>query len=202
MKIKGLGPATIEKIGLSDICEIYSLDLHSLTKSLSSEKLAQKLLDEIDKSKNASMNQVLPAFSIPLIGKTATDKLSKNLKSFLALDEYACTASGLGPKATDNLMNFFKREFYKYETLPFSFVFDKAPEVAKNTDVVCITGKLKSFKTKAEAEKALLEKGYSVKSTLTKQVTILINESGLESSKTKTARESGIKIVNNLMEIL
>ena len=68
--------------------------------------------------------------------------------------------------------------------------------------VVCISGKLKSFKTKAEATKALDSAGYEVKSSLSKQVTILVNESGLESSKTKQARDSGVTIVTNLLDLL
>ena len=47
--------------------------------------------------------------------------------------------------------------------------------------VVCITGKLKSFKTKAQAGTALVNLGYIVKSSLTKDVTILVNESGTKS---------------------
>jgi NAD-dependent DNA ligase len=61
---------------------------------------------------------------------------------------------------------------------------------------------LKSFKTKADATKALNDAGYEVKSSLTKQVTILVNESGVESSKTTQARESGVTIVTNLLEFL
>jgi NAD-dependent DNA ligase len=67
---------------------------------------------------------------------------------------------------------------------------------------VCISGKLTSFKTKAEATKALEQQGYTIKSSLTKDVTILVNESGVESAKTKKARESGITIVTDLFEIL
>ena len=68
--------------------------------------------------------------------------------------------------------------------------------------VVCITGKLKSFKTKAQAEGVLVNLGYIVKSSLTKDVTILINESGIESAKTKQARESGIEIITDLQSYL
>ena len=60
---------------------------------------------------------------------------------------------------------------------------------------------MKSNKTKAVA-KALLEKrGYLVKGSLTKDVTILVNESGIESAKTQTARERGVIIITNLKEI-
>ena len=62
---------------------------------------------------------------------------------------------------------------------------------------------LKSFKTKADAGKALLTTlGYKVKTSLTKDVTILVNESGIESAKTKQARESGIEIVTDLESYL
>jgi len=37
---------------------------------------------------------------------------------------------------------------------------------------------------------------------VTKEVTHLVNESGLESSKTKKARESGISIIENLNQFI
>ena len=68
--------------------------------------------------------------------------------------------------------------------------------------VVCISGKLKSFKTKAEATEVLTQKGYAVKSSVTKDVTHLVNESGVESTKTRKARDSGIIIIENLKELI
>ena len=70
-----------------------------------------------------------------------------------------------------------------------------------NQGVVCITGKLSSYKTKAEATTVLNELGYEVKSTVTKDVTILVNESGIESAKVKKARASGVTIITNLSDI-
>jgi NAD-dependent DNA ligase len=67
---------------------------------------------------------------------------------------------------------------------------------------VCISGKLTSYKTKAIATEALTNAGFEVKSTVTKDVTILVNESGVESSKTQKAREAGVTIVTNLSEFL
>ena len=71
-----------------------------------------------------------------------------------------------------------------------------------NQAVVCITGKLSSYKTKAEATTVLNELGYEVKSTVTKDVTILVNESGIESAKVKKARASGVTIITNLSDLL
>jgi NAD-dependent DNA ligase len=198
MKIKGLGPSTIEKLQLNDINEIYEIDVAYITLCLGSVKLAVKLFEEIEKSKNVQLNTLLPAFGIPLIGKTATDKLSKVCSDICEIDRDICKKAGLGPKATENLMNWFAVDFYKYTDLPFSFKFENTPVSTATKGVICISGKLKSFKTKAEATNVLEALGYRVKDSMTKDVTILVNESGRETDKTKKARESGITIVENL----
>ena len=48
----------------------------------------------------------------------------------------------------------------------------------------------------------LNDSGYEVKTTVTKDVTILVNESGIESAKVKKARTSGVTIITNLSEII
>ena len=68
--------------------------------------------------------------------------------------------------------------------------------------VVGISGRLSSYKSKAEAEKALTKKGYRVVSSVTKEVSILINESGVESSKTRKARDRGVSVVTNINNLL
>ena len=201
LKIKGLGPKSIEKLGLTSLLDIYNLSYYSIKYALSSEKLAIKLLREINHSRKASMNDVLPAFSIPLIGKTAATKLSSKIKSLFDLDEDKCKAAGLGPKATESLLSWYSNEFEgSLKKLPFDWQF-QTPKIATETKgAVCISGKLSSFKTKAEATKALSYAGYVVKTSLTKDVIFLVNESGIESAKTKEARERGITIITSLNE--
>lgn len=201
LKIKGLGPAAISKLGLTDIDEIYLLSQEDIAAALSSEKLAEKLYSEIQKSKQAPLNLLLPAFSIPLIGRTASEKLSTVISNISEICTDSCAEAGLGPKATESLMNWLHKEFYCFYdgALPFSFQFEKkATFVAEKRGTVCISGKLKSYKTKAEATEALKRAGYEVKSSLTKDVTILVNESGVESAKTKQAAANGLQIVTNL----
>ena len=67
---------------------------------------------------------------------------------------------------------------------------------------MCISGRLKSYKTKAHAEQVLSQYGFVVKSSLTKDVTHLVNESGIESAKTQTARDRGVNIITNLKHLL
>jgi len=202
LKIKGLGPASITKLGLTDLEEIYQLELADICERLSSEKLGHKLFEEIENSKKVGLETLLPAFSIPLIGKTAAEKLSKVCNGIEDIGYDSCAKAGLGNKATESLVSWLKTEFYSWYDgiLPFDFKFRKA---VSNVNVepkgtVCISGKLNSYKTKAEATKTLESLGYTVKSSLTKDVEILVNESGIESSKTQKARESGVLIVSNL----
>jgi len=204
LKIKGLGPAAIKKLDIQDFDEIYSMTEEDIAVRLDSEKLASKLYAEIQNSRSAPLDLVLPAFGIPLIGNTATKKLSAIVSTMFEINRDACTLAGLGPKATESLCNWLDSEYYCFYDglLPFSFKFSEQEKVTLEKGVVCISGKLKSFRTKAEATTALNSAGYEVKSSLTKQVTILLNESAVESSKTKQARDSGIKISTNIYELL
>ena len=202
LKIKGLGPAAIEKLDIQDFDEVYSLSIETLKDRLG-EKLGTKLYAEIQNSISAPLNMVLPAFGIPLIGKTATMKLSETIRSITEINADTCMRAGLGPKATENLCNWLDENFYCFYdgALPFDMKFVPTKKVERK-GVVCISGRLKSFKTKAEASETLISLGYEVKSSLTKDVTLLVNESGIESAKTKQARESGVYIVTNLKSYL
>ena len=190
LKIKGLGPASVQKLDIQSLEELYALSLEDCCEGLGSVKLGEKLYSEIQRSTNAPLNVLLPAFSIPLIGKTASEKLSR-----------VCTDIE-GEKSTANLLEWLEDEYYQLSMLPFSFKFDTPSQVSTATQgTVCITGKLLSYKTKAEAHSLLEALGYSIKTSLTKDVTILVNESGVESAKTKKARDSGIQIITNLLKL-
>ena len=201
LKIKGLGPAAINSLFLESINDIYAISEYEIVDLLGSQKLGQKLFTEIENSIKAPLNILLAAFSIRLIGKTASEKLSAVCESIHDINEDSCAEAGLGPKATESLLTWIEEE-YPLLDLPHSFAFEQ-PAVQENTGgVVCISGRLKSFKSKAQASQALTQKGYTVKSSVTKDVTILINESGVESQKTQKARKSGITIVENLLDFL
>jgi NAD-dependent DNA ligase len=205
LKIKGLGPSTIEKLEIDDFDQVYLYDKVLLTEKLG-EKLGKKLHAEIQNSASAPLDLVLPAFGIPLIGKTATKKLSETVTSITEITTDTCERAGLGPKATENLCNWLNKEFYCFYdgVLPFDMKFLRSAILPTHFDrgVVCISGKLKSFKTKADAGARLTTLGYKVKTSLTKDVTILVNESGIESAKTKQARESGVEIITDLQSYL
>ena len=203
LKIKGLGPRTIEKLKVQTFYDLYELPLEMMIDAIQSEKLAVKLHREINASKKVDLVDLLPAFSIKLIGNTASQKICEKINSLLELNEKICSEAGLGPKATENLLDWFYEEFTNgYDRLPFSW----KTTVQKRTEtetkgIVCITGKLKSYKTKAAAKQVLEKKGYLVKNSLRKDVTILVNESGIESAKTQAALDRGVQIITNLKQL-
>ena len=203
LKIKGLGPRTVEKLQIVDLYDLYELPLEIMIEALQSEKLAVKLNREIQNSKLADLVELLPAFSIKLIGNTASRKICSVVRNIDEINEDTCAKAGLGPTATENLLDWLFEEFTNgYDRLPFRW--QQLTKIESNDatkGVVCITGKLKSYKTKAAAKEYLETMGYLVKSSLTKDVTILVNESGIESAKTQAARDKGVIIITNLKEI-
>jgi len=205
LRIKGLGPKSIEKLEITSIFDLYQLPLEMMIDALNSEKLAVKLYREIQNSKNQELVDLLPAFSIKLIGRTASNKICSHIRCISDIDEDICKEAGLGPKATDNLLDWLIEDFTNgYDRLPLLWKQLTHIEVVDSTnkEVVCISGKLKSYSTKAIAKTLLEKNGYIVKSGLTKDVTILINESGIESAKTRTAQDKGITIITNLKDLL
>jgi NAD-dependent DNA ligase len=203
LKIRGLGPRTVEKLQIKDLYDLYELPLEIMIEALQSEKLAVKLSREIENSKQVDLVDLLPAFSIKLIGRTASNKICSVVKNIRDITEETCKEAGLGPAATNNLLDWLIEEFTDgYDRLPFRWQqLTKIEEKSADKGVVCITGKLKSFKTKALATQYLETQGYLVKSSLTKDVSILVNESGIESAKTQAARDKGVLIITNLKEI-
>jgi NAD-dependent DNA ligase len=201
--IKGLGEKTIEKISLNNITDLYLLTFDSLSPILG-EKLSIKLLREIERSKASSFPSVLAAMSIPLIGSTAASKLATEVNSFDDITPEICQKVGLGEKTISNLFHWLATDYLEIkDLLPFTFDNNNNNNsIVKSLGTVCITGKLSSYKNKTEAKLELENLGYTVVDTLTKSVTILIDEENKGSSKRKTAEERGIQIISNLKQFI
>jgi NAD-dependent DNA ligase len=204
MGIKGMGAKTIEKLELADITELYYLEESEIAECLGSERIAEKLIQEIEHSKQASLAQVLASFSIPLIGNTASQKISKVVKHIDEINLETCKRAGLGDKATENLLLWLETDFQEMRNfLPFSFESVLVTETTNsNQKTVCITGKLKSFKTKQESYSHLEQAGFKITETVTKTLDYLVDESDRSSSKRKRAEELNIQIIDNLSQFL
>lgn len=200
--IKGLGPKTIEKLQIQELTELFYLDKDEVA-SVLGEKTAVKLLDEIERAKSADLATVLESFSIPLIGGTAAKKLCSVITDISEINQETCKQAGLGDKATQNIVNWLETEYKELkEFLPFTFRASGNNKIDTNALRVCITGKLKSFKKKADAESLLAAAGYVLVDSVTKQTDILVDESNSNSSKKEKAIQYGIKIVTDLNDLL
>jgi len=204
LKIKGLGPSTIQKLQIQDFHDLYSLTSDEISDCLNSERLGEKLFVEIQKSTESGLEELLPAFGIPLVGRSVSSKLCAVVDDLSSITWDTCHRAGLGPKASQNIMDWIQDEFYpnEYDQLPFSYKTKKKSVKIESKGVVCITGKLKSYPNKSAAQAVLEKAGYTVKSSVTNAVTILINESGIESAKTTNARAKGVRIITNIKELL
>ena len=201
--IKGFGEKTVEKLGLASIAELYYLDRVDIIATLGSEKIADKLLDEIERSKLVDLATVIAGFSIPLIGRTAGQKLATVVKSIEEITPEICKIAGLGEKATYNLVTWIENEYAELkEYLPFKFGTQLAVSVGKDSEVICITGKLKSFKTKAEANTILISLGFRMSDSVNKNTTYLVDEDGKNSSKRQKADEYNVIIITNLLDFI
>jgi NAD-dependent DNA ligase len=201
--LKGFGTKTIEKLNLGDITEIFALDMASIINQIGSEKIAEKLIDEINRAKGSDLATVLSSFSIPLIGQTASNKIASVVNTVDDISVETCKQAGLGEKATQNLLNFIEIDLPEMrQFLPFSFTSSKQTVTQTPGKSVCITGKLKTFKTKTLATAALISAGYNVVESVTKTTNYLVDEENKGSTKRTKADTLGITIINNLENFL
>jgi DNA ligase (NAD+) len=197
-----MGPKTIEKLNLSELTEIFYMDADEVATVLG-DKVATKLLDEIERSKTSSLETVIASFSIPLIGGTAAKKLCSVIQDISEISSETCKAAGLGEKATNNLLDWYESEYQELrEFLPFSFKQEVKQDTVSTKGTICITGKLKSVKKKAEAEKLLQTAGFTVVESVTKTTQYLLDEENAGSSKRVKAEQYGITIITDLNDLL
>lgn len=198
--IKGLGPKTVEKLNIQDVTELFFLDEAEVA-AVVGEKTATKLLQEIEKAKVATVATVLEAMSIPLVGGTASKKLAAVVKSIEEVNQETCKKAGLGEKVTANVLNWLETEYQEIkEFLPFTY--NTFVNVGTNNKTVCITGKLKTFKKKADAAESLAAAGYTLVESVTKSLDYLVDEGDSMSSKREKAMQYGITIITDLNDLL
>lgn len=195
MRIKGLGPASISKLGFVHPIEIYESPLDTYVEVLG-EKIGQKVFDEVENSRTTTFATFLSALSIPLIGDTASKKIASNGGDNInnLYNEKYLGYLGLGPTAIRNLFNHLRDNLDDLEQLESYFTF-KQPKKVEHKGNVCITGKLKDFSNRTKAKEYLEEHGYTVTTTVSGKTNYLVCEDGSTSSKSKKAESSGIPIV-------
>lgn len=192
--IKGLGIKSCEKLDVTDYKDLFNLTETEFENILGKNGL--KIYSQIQtlKTNKIDLGTFLSAMSIPLIGKAIGEKV--NLTSSLTFGELRRV--GIGEKASNNILNWLENN-----SIPNFVTINQINESSINQlGTVCISGKLTSYKNKSEAKSILEANGYRVVDSISKKVDYLINESGIESSKTKKANQYDIPVITDIAIIL
>lgn len=203
MEIKGLGPASIKKMGLTHPVDLYTPQpWHTLGAN------GSKIESELDRSRTKPYAQVLAALGIPGVGRSMSRDIVEVLPQFSQLREIEYqTIAGVGPKTVESILTWLEVNEEWVETLPVQLKQDLSVEAVMNATTsrkVCVTGKLDM--TRNQISDHLAKFGYQVTNTVTKDCVALISgDDNPSSSKAKRAESLGIKIINywnNRAEIL
>jgi DNA ligase (NAD+) len=197
LKIKGLGEKTIEKLDLNSFNEIYTTPV-SVYKDILGDATAIKIIEFIKQSKNVTLQELLPALSIPGFGNVASEKLCKVLDYLPKLSREKCEEAGLGKVVTDKLLLWWDLNKDEVMQLPFSFrqpVKQVVEPKLEKAVVVCITGLLDDYKNRGEAEAYLRSLGFSTVDSVTQKVNVLVCEDDRQSTKKDKALKLNIPIL-------
>lgn len=193
MEIKGLGPASIKKIGITHPSELYT---YTNWDSLGAN--GAKIAEELKKSEHKPYNQVLSALGIPGVGRSTSKLITAKIPKFENLREIAYTdIKGIGSTTADLIVNWldYNEEWVKKLPLQFSEVVDISRNITSAPiKKVCITGKLDMSRN--ELKELLETKNYKVVSTVTKDCYALINGGDNNSTKYKQAQKNDTLIID------
>lgn len=199
LKIKGFGEATLQKLEFNSLNDFVNATSADFTSSGFSEHMSEKLVAAIQDRITAGIthSDFISALSIPLIGEVAARKLQ--ISNMDQITETLCKASGLGDKATANLVLWKNTEWPLLEPYWGSKLQSSTKPTtikSQNTGIaVCITGKLDGY-SRSEAQTYIESLGVTIKSSVTKAVTHLIcEETNSTSSSVQKAKQLNIPII-------
>ena len=213
MNIDGLGEKQIEKFIELEIIDsksdIYFIQRHSkkiINLEGYGEKSFQNLVSSINKSKNTTLARYIFSLGLRYVGENNSELLAqffqskasfKKLINSKNLKEDLSNIDGLGVKAVESLINFFKDEKNKSEVIEIiDFLNIKPAEVQKNSKnkTILFTGTLDTL-SRDRAKELAKKNGFKISSSVSSNLDYLIfgEKAG---SKLKKAKEIGIKILN------
>jgi DNA ligase (NAD+) len=219
LDIKGLSKATLEKLidwgwvnGLVDIFKLAEHKADWVSKPGFGEKSVSNILNAIEASKDVTLDKFISSLGIPLIGTSVAKEMAKHEYGWFQIREdiegnFDFTKwNGFGDAMSTALKRFDYREAdflwdnYLHITNPLWIDPDAKPEETQKTSLngktIVITGKLTTFKNRAELVAAIEQAGGKVASAVSGKTDILINNDNTSSSaKNVAAQKNGIPIL-------
>ena len=217
---KGISKATIEKLidwgWVKKTADMFNLRQYAnewKNKSGFGEKSVSNILGAIENSQVCSLESIIAAAGIPLIGRTVARDIASRFTTYAAFKEGILgnfdfsSLAGFGYEMNKSLKTF------NYEELDY-IVENYLTIKEEQTNLVqiipgsisleglqyCITGKLNIWKNREELTKTIESLGGKVTGTVSKNTTHLINNDiNSTSAKNKKAHELGVAIITEQM---
>ena len=192
LEIKGLGPASIKKMGFVHPADLFdNPDWDILGAN------GAKVEEEIERAKTKPYSLVLASFGIHTVGKRAAKLIVSHIPEFKNLRDIGYEdIKGVGPVMVQSVITWLEEnEDWVYDLplqLSEEITTDDIAEIPKRK--VCITGKMDM--TRKELQEVLENKGFRITSSVTKDCYALITGGDTSSSKYKKAISLGINIVD------
>ncbi len=124
------------------------------------EKSVDKLLENIEKSRNTTLDRFIYGLCIPLIGRTASKEIAKffkyDYKKFRidGIVTHYSQIDGFGDNMNQSLHDYLRENHMKIFTLADEFIFETKSESSNNADLsnktFVITGSLNHYKNRDE----------------------------------------------------
>ncbi|GBC97753.1 DNA ligase [bacterium HR17] len=210
LNIEALGAERIRQLveaGLiNDPADLYFLQKEQLVRLPGwGNKLATKVLSEIQRSKTAPLSRFIFALGIRHVGERVAELLAKKFGSLERLaqaEEWEIkTIPGIGPKIAESVVRFFRSELGErlMEKLRKAGIQPSAEEEVVVVDsplkgkVVVFTGELNRW-TRSQAEELVKRLGGRPASSVSRQTDFLVVGQN-PGSKLQRAQELGVKIL-------
>ena len=190
LEIKGLGPASVKKMGITHPVDLYD---HQDWDNLGAN--GAKVEAEIERTKTKPYDIVLASLGIPGVGKRAAKLIIPHIPAFRNLRDIETTViKGIGPSTIESILAWLDDNEDWATQLPLQLEQNvQVEEVLVVRKKVCITGKLDM--TRNQLSSILEEKGFQVTSTVTKDCYALVAGDTV-SSKYKKAVTIGVNVID------
>ena len=190
LEIKGLGPASVKKMGLTHPVDLYD---HQDWDNLGAN--GAKVEAEIERTKTKPYDIVLASLGIPGVGKRAAKLIVPQIPAFRNLRDIETTViKGIGPSTIESILAWLDDNEDWATQLPLQLEQNvQVEEVLVVRKKVCITGKLDM--TRNQLSSILEEKGFQITSTVTKDCYALVAGDTV-SSKYKKAVTIGVNVID------
>lgn len=211
LDIKGLSTKTIEKLidegFISNIVDLY--EYHNWADKLCllpgfGLRSIEKLTNSIEESKNCTLQQFLCAIGIPLVGTSISKIIADTFNNYISFRNAVkgkfefYKLPTIGPEIHNAIINF---DYKEADELAYHELYITNPKEEKKEDIFAgktfvITGKLKTYKNRAELESIIKQYGGKVSSSVSKNTSYLINNDiNSTSSKNESAKKLGVEII-------